>query len=64
MRMEPTKKYLSRRKFLSYLFTFPLAVGVVTPLALSAGVLSPPLSLKPLPPVWEWPMLRIFKKNP
>lgn len=48
--MEPTKKYLSRRKFLSYLFTFPLAVGVVTPLALSAGVLSPPLSLKPLPP--------------
>ena len=48
--MEPTNKTLSRRKFLHYMFAFPLAVGVATPLALTTGVLNPPLSLTPLPP--------------
>lgn len=49
--MENEKKSISRRKFLNYMLAFPLAVGVATPLALTTGVLSPPQSLKPLPPI-------------
>lgn len=43
-------KTVSRRKFLTYMFSFPVAAGVCTPFALATGALNPPESLRPLPP--------------
>nr|WP_217267284.1 ubiquinol-cytochrome c reductase iron-sulfur subunit [Thermanaeromonas sp. C210] len=41
---------LSRRQFLTLLMEVPVVLGVTTPLVLTAGALSPPRSLRPLPP--------------
>jgi len=49
--MEQSKGDLTRRRFLKYMVAFPLTAGVVGPLALGGGMLAPPLSLNPLPPV-------------
>lgn len=44
------KHEVSRRKFLSLVMEIPLVLGITTPVVVASGVLSPPRSLRPIPP--------------